>query len=182
MKNIFTAILFLNLFLSFGQENTAPKEEPKLIKENEVESKIANSGNHNVEVPISKDENIDYTKIFHSVQVQAIPPGGMNAFRKHIASSFKLPEVAEKTTGTVIVKFVVWDDGSIREAQIIKETPIGLGLGNEAVRLLSSSEKWIPGMFNGFKVKQYYTLPISIQITPKEKMQNSINGANKDKQ
>jgi protein TonB len=104
-----------------------------------------------------KGDETDYNAIFTSVQVQAAPPGGMNAFRKQIAQSFRLPDVDETTIGTVIAKFVVWDDGSIRDIQIVKETPAGLGLGKEATRILSKSPKWTPGIYNGRSVKQYYT-------------------------
>ena len=152
MKNIFVILLFLNLAVGFGQKNDAPKEDAKLIKENTTE----------------KSDETDYDQIYTSVQVQAVPPGGMNAFRKYIASSFRLPEVSEKTLGTIIVKFVVWDDGSIRDIQIVKESPAGLGLAKEATRILTKSPKWTPGVYNGRSVKQYYTLPISIQITANE--------------
>ena len=154
MKNIFTAILFLSFATGFGQTTSAPKEDAKLIKENTTDS----------------NSETDYNQIYTSVQVQAVPQDGMHAFRKYIASSFRLPEVTEKTTGVVIVKFVVWDDGSIKDIVVIKETPAGLGLGKEAVRVLSGSEKWTPGQYNGRNVKQYYTLPISLQITPAEKV------------
>ncbi len=77
-----------------------------------------------------------------------------------------MPSVYQTTTGTVIAKFVVWDDGSIQNIQIVKETPENLGLGKEAIRLLSGSQKWKPGKFNGIVVKQYFTLPIAIQIKP----------------
>lgn len=154
MKNIFTAILFLSFAFGFGQENTAPKENAKLIKENAIDSIV----------------ETDYNQIFTSVQVQAIPEGGMHAFRKYIASSFRLPVVTEKTTGSVIVKFVVWDDGSVRDVLVVKESPAGLGLGKEAARVIASSAKWTPGQYNGRNVKQYYTLPISLQITPAEKV------------
>lgn len=134
--------------VGFGQNNDAPKEDAKLIKEKYTDANL----------------ETDYDKIYTSVQVQANPPGGINAFRKYIASSFRLPEAKEKTTGVVIIKFVVWDDGTIRDCQIIKETPVNLGLGKEAVRVISNSEKWTPGQYNNKNVKQYYTLPISIQI------------------
>jgi protein TonB len=158
MKNIFVILLFLNFAVGFGQNNDAPKEDEKLIKENTTE----------------KNDETDYDQIYTSVQVQAVPPGGMNAFRKYIASSFKLPEVSEKTLGTIIVKFVVWDDGSIRDINIIKENPVGLGLGKEAVRVLTNSAKWTPGQYNGRSIKQYYTIPISLQIAPLDKIVQPI--------
>lgn len=158
MKNIFTTILFLSVAFGFGQNNDAPKEDAKLIKEKATDSIV----------------ETDYNQIFTSVQVQAIPEGGMHAFRKYIASSFRLPEVTEKTTGTVIVKFVVWDDGSVKDILVVKETPAGLGLGKEAVRVIAGSAKWTPGQYNGRNVKQFYTLPISIQITPAEKVKQPV--------
>jgi len=158
MKNSFTILLFLSLAVGFGQNNEAPKEDAKLIKENTTE----------------KSEETDYDQIYTSVQVQAVPPGGMNAFRKYIASSYRLPEVSEKTLGTIIVKFVVWDDGSLRDINIIKENPVGLGLGKEAIRVLTNSAKWTPGQYNGRSIKQYYTIPISLQIAPVDKIVQPI--------
>lgn len=115
-----------------------------------------------------KGDDTDYNQIFTSVQVSAEPPGGMNAFRKQIGSSFRTPELDEPTTGKVTARFVVWDDGSIRDIQILSESPAGLGLGKEAMRVLSKSPKWKPGIYNGRSVKQYYTLPLTIQILGSE--------------
>ena len=164
MKNIFTTILFLNLAFGFGQNTSAPKEDAKLNKENSTDTSTKS----------------DYNQIFTTVDVQAQPPGGMNAFRQMIGSTFKLPTVYETTTGTVIAKFVVWDDGSIRDIQIVKETPANLGLGKEAIRVISSSAKWKPGIYNNRSVKQYYTLPISIQITPSVRTGNPIDELKKE--
>lgn len=153
MKNSFTLILFLSFVFGFGQDTIA--NEKAIVEKNE-----------------------DYNQIFTTVQVQASPPGGMNAFRQYIGSSFVLPVVYQKTIGTVIAKFVIWDDGVLRDIQIIKETPQGLGLGKEAIRVLSNSPKWTPGIYEGRSVKQYYTLPISIQITPAEKAEQPAQELN----
>lgn len=115
-----------------------------------------------------KGEDTDYNQIFTSVQVSAEPPGGMNAFRNTIRNTFRTPEVGEDIVGKVTARFVVWDDGSIRDIQILNESPAGLGLGKEAIRILNKSPKWKPGVYNGRSVKQLYTLPIAIQITANE--------------
>lgn len=145
MKHIFTALLFLSFTFGFGQDTTTPKEDAKVVKEN------------------SSD-----------VVVHATPKVGMKAFKENIEKSFRLPDVTEKTSGTVIVKFVVWEDGSLRDFQIIKETPANLGLGNESIRLLTKSEKWLPGIHNGKIAKQYYTMPISVEIMPSKKVSKLI--------
>jgi hypothetical protein len=172
MKNIFTAILFLSVSICFGQI----KAEQKPFKNIDSIKKY----DHSPAGEKSIDSELDYSQIFTSVQVQAVPPGGMNAFRQMIGSTFKLPTVYETTIGTVIAKFVVWDDGSIRDIQIVKETPANLGLGKEAIRVISSSAKWKPGIYNNRDVKQYYTLPISIQIKPSVKTGNPIDELKKD--
>jgi protein TonB len=115
-----------------------------------------------------KGDDTDYTQIFNNVQVPAGPPGGINAFRKQISNSFRMPEVEESTIGTVIARFVVAEDGSISDIKIVKESPTGLGLAKEATRILLKSPKWTPGFQNGRSVKSYFTLPISIQITANE--------------
>lgn len=160
MKNIFVTILFLSVAFGFGQKKTIVKKEP--VKQPVTLSKDADFSS-NASGP-KEEVQIEYSQIFTTVDVVANPPGGINAYRKHIASSFKFPEVDYATTGSVVARFVIWDDGSIRDIQIIKEEPRGLGLGKEYVRILKDSEKWTPGQLNGKNVKQYYTLPVSFQI------------------
>ncbi len=99
MKNIFTTLLFLNLVVGFGQNNDAPKEDAKFIKEKT--STIAQDSTQS-----------NYNLIFTSVDISAIPPGGMNEFRKYVGQSFRLPEVNKTTIGKVTTKFTVCNDGS----------------------------------------------------------------------
>ena len=141
MRYICTAFLFLSFAFGFGQDTIAPKKNAKLVKENAS-----------------------------NVTVSAEPKCGSIVFRKKIERAFRLPDVSEKTSATVIVKFVVWDDGSLRNFEIIKETPANLGLGKELIRLLMKSKRWKPGKVNGRKVKQYFTMPVSIQIMPSKKV------------
>ncbi len=160
-----------------SSEETKTKEQANLIKETDEEDRIKKYGYQPEES--SEDTSIDYTQIFTSVHEQAVPPEGMNEFRKQVSSSFKLPKVTENTIATIVAKFVVWDDGSIKDVVIVKETPANLGLGKEAIRILSSSKKWKPGIFKGKTVKQYYTLPIMIQITPAEKTEKPVKEVKK---
>ena len=134
MKKIFTILLFFILAVGFGQKTKSQKE------------------------------NSDYSQIFTSVDVNAQPKEGLNSFRKFFSASFRVPEVEVKVEAAIQVRFVVFEDGSLHDIQILKETPIGLGLGKEAIRVLKTSENWIPGQVNGKIVKQYYTFPINLQI------------------
>lgn len=161
MKNIFAAILFLSFAFGFGQENTALKEDAKLIKENATE----------------ENSKTEYNQIFTSVDVHAQPTFGMNSFRQYIASSFRLPEVDKTTIGRVITKFTVCEDGSICDIQVVNESPAGLGLGEETKRILNVYGNWKPAFLNNKAVNSYYTLPIAIEITPAE-ISEPINNEN----
>lgn len=149
MKYFFTAFLFLSFASGFGQDNTAPKEDAKLIKEKEAEVN-------------SEIENPD---VLTRVDVQAVPPGGMDTFRKYIVQKFQLPDVEKTTRATLLIRFIVWDDGSIRNVKILKETPANLGLGEQAISIFSRSAKWTPAEEKGRKVKQFYVFPISFEMT-----------------
>ncbi len=178
MKNSFTVILFLSFTIGFGQKKQLVKKEPvkkTVVSPNEIKPKVEDqksndTGFYVTAEPSQKhiDEEIDYSQIFTSVEKQATPIGGMNAYRKYILLSLKLPEVDKTMTCDVIAKFVVWDDGSIRDVSIIKENPSGLGLGQEVARLISSSKKWIPGQINDKNVKQYFAMPFKILIEGKD--------------
>jgi protein TonB len=140
-----------------GNQTMAGNPDGDLVMDNSASEEKSNDA-----------ELIDYNKPFEHVEVPASPPGGINAFRKRIATDFRVPEVDETIMGNVIAKFVVAVDGSISDIKIIKENPPGLGLGKEATRLLAKYPKWTAGMNNGRSVPSYFTLPISIQISASE--------------
>lgn len=149
MKLFLSVLLSISFAFSNSQENT---------------NKLAEKKSDTI-----KDQN--YNMIYKVVDVEATPKNGIDEFRKIIATSFNLPEVDQNTIGSVTARFVVWDDGSLRDITIIKEEPTGIGLGAEVIRVISSSEKWIPAQVNGQNVKQLRQLPFKFEIkaTPKKK-------------
>ncbi len=157
MKYIFATLLLMCFATGFGQDNSVPKEDVKLIEENTIEANIKKNNPQDV-------------------IIGAEPKGGTKAFRKKLAKAFQIPDVdvPEKTSCQVLVRFVVWDDGSLRNFKVIKESPEGFGLGDEAIRVLMKSKKWKPGKVNGVNVKQYFTVPISIVIMPKKEKAKSV--------
>lgn len=93
------------------------------------------------------------------VEIKPVFPGGVSEFYRYIANNFKLPKV-KKLVGKVYVSYVVEKDGSIDEIKVIKD--LGFGTGEEAIRVLNNSPKWIPAEQNGEKVRCSYILPIAI--------------------
>lgn len=91
-------------------------------------------------------------------------PGGQEALLKYVATHIKYPAIAQEQDiqGQVVLKFVVKEDGSVDDVKVIK------GLSKEcdieAVRVVKSLPRFIPGKQQGKAVRVYYTLPIRFQL------------------
>jgi beta-lactamase regulating signal transducer with metallopeptidase domain len=98
-----------------------------------------------------------------SIEKQPEYPGGIEEFYKLIGINFKVPAEAskQKLEGKAIIEFMVERDGSLSEFKIVKD--LGYGIGNEAIRTIKLSPKWIPGTIDGKPARVLYTLPITIQ-------------------
>lgn len=111
---------------------------------------------------VQDPRNISDNTIYNTAGVEVKPqfPGGMDQFYKFVAENFKTPKV-EKLAGKIYVTFVIEIDGSITGMKVLRD--IGYGTGEEAIRVLKLSPKWLPGQQNGKTVRCTYSLPISVQ-------------------
>ncbi len=99
-------------------------------------------------------------EVFTSVEKLPEYAGGMESFGKYLSKTLRYPKEAQNngTQGRAIVTFIVEADGSLTDVHAIKDP--GMGLGQEAVRVINSSPKWTPGEQNGRKVRVQYTVPV----------------------
>jgi periplasmic protein TonB len=102
--------------------------------------------------------------IFKVVEQMPEFPGGEAALYKYLAENVHYPEKATNAgqQGTVRVKFVVNEDGSISNVDVAR--PIGYGMDDEAKRVVQSMPKWKPGKNNGKAVKVYFQVPIKFLL------------------
>lgn len=114
-------------------------------------------------VPMKATNPSDENAIYNTAGIDVRPefPGGLAEFYKYIGKNYKTPNV-KNLKGKVFVTFVVEKDGSLSDIKVIRD--IGLGTGEEAIRVLKECPKWLPGEQNGQKVRVLYSLPISIQL------------------
>lgn len=87
-------------------------------------------------------------------------PGGQRAMQQYIAKNIKYPKEAmvKNIEGRVLVQFVVMEDGSLDGFKVVMSAhPL---LDEEAVRVIKSMPKWIPGTDEGKVVKVRYNIPI----------------------
>ena len=123
-----------------------------------------------IDVPVGegpKDEEVteaDPDEIFNAVQVAPTPAGGLEGFYKFLGENYKYPAQARRqgVSGRVRVQFVVERDGSLPDIKVLRD--LGLGTGEEAIRVLKNAPKWNPGIQNGKPVRVRFTLPIALNL------------------
>lgn len=101
-------------------------------------------------------------------------PGGHIALFEYLSKNIKFPKEKEKedVKVRVVTTFTVEKDGSITDAKIVRSQ--GEAFDNEALRVINSMPKWIPGMQNGKAVSVKYTLPITFSTTDSDKKIKSV--------
>jgi Ca-activated chloride channel homolog len=87
-------------------------------------------------------------------------PGGEKALLKFLEDNIQYPQLAieNKIQGTVYIRFVVKEDGSVTDIHVLRG--IGGGCDEEAIKVIRLMPKWIPGKQNGKPASVYFTLPI----------------------
>jgi len=104
------------------------------------------------------------TKVFEVVEQMPTFPGGDAALMSFLSKNIKYPVIAEENgiQGRVVATFVVERDGSITDVKVIKS--VDPSLDKEAVRVLKTMPKWIPGKQNGSAVRVKYTVPVTFRL------------------
>jgi protein TonB len=81
-----------------------------------------------------------------------------------IYGNIKYPAIARENgvEGMVVVKFVVEKDGSITQAEVVRD--IGAGCGAEALKVVNMMPKWEPGKQRGRAVRVQFNLPVKFKL------------------
>ena len=116
------------------------------------------------EVVVDEKPKEEETKVFDVVEQMPSFPGGDAELMKFLSTHIKYPVVDEENgiQGRVIATFVVERDGSISDVKVIKS--VDPSLDKEAIRVLKSMPKWIPGKQNGSAVRVKYTVPVTFKL------------------
>ena len=102
--------------------------------------------------------------VFVDYEQQPQFPGGETALLKYLQDNIKYPPKALKDSiqGRVVVQFVVDKAGSVGEVKVVRS--VDKDLDKEAVRLIKTLPKFIPGRQNGQAVSVWYTLPVTFKL------------------
>lgn len=139
----------------------------RILSKEEILEKLKKGGPEVIEInPVTTQKNLIPTvEIYNTTDLIKKPeyPGGMQDFYKFIGANYNIPKTPPDVflKGRIYLTFIVEKDGSLTDFKIVSD--IGYGTGEEAIRVLKLSKKWIPGKTSEGIVAVLYSLPITIQ-------------------
>lgn len=117
-------------------------------------------------IPVTVDEEVVVEDdIFVIVEENPqFPDGGTAGLLQYLGKNIKYPTIPQEngTQGRVTVQFVVNKDGSIVDVKVIRG--VDPYLDKEAVRVISTMPKWIPGKQRGVPVRCKFTVPVTFKL------------------
>lgn len=119
----------------------------------------------NTNAPVASSAVVEEeAKVYNVVEQPPTFPGGEAALLKYIATHVKYPESAmnDDIQGVVNLRFVVMEDGSVGDVQVAKS--LDKDCDKEAVRVVKSLPRFIPGKQQGKAVRVWFSLPVRFQL------------------
>ena len=104
------------------------------------------------------------TKIFSVVEQMPEFPGGTAALLTYLSQNIKYPAAAADNgiSGRVMLRFVINKAGEVSDITVLSGVdPL---LDKEAIRVVKTMPKWIPGKQNGKAVNVYFTVPVVFRL------------------
>lgn len=141
-----------------SKQNSEGDIKPEIDKAHNVtkDDRKAKARNESV-----KEEAISYQLVEKKPTFNG---GDANEFSKWVNAKLVYPEDAKENgvQGRVVLEFLVDTDGSVSDVKVVHGADESLN--KEAVRVVSSSPKWKPGMQNDRAVRVVYTFPVVFQL------------------
>jgi TonB family protein len=104
--------------------------------------------------------------IYQYVDIMPGFPGGDDACKNFIRDNLRYPLEARNNEieGEVLVYFIVETDGSLSDVQVKQGNGIGYGCDEEAVRIIKSMPRWIPGKDHGQNVRVEFYKSVKFRL------------------
>ena len=120
-----------------------------------------------VDIADLKDHKVivqEKEEVFTHVEQMPQYPGGDKEMMAFLSKNIKYPVIAQEQgiQGTVVLRFVVGKTGEVTDVTVMRS--LDPSCDKEAIRVVKSMPKWIPGKQNGNPVLVYYTLPVRFRL------------------
>jgi len=103
-------------------------------------------------------------KVYTVIEQMPQFPGGEGELLNYINKNIKYPVIAQENgvQGKVILRFVVSKSGTVDKVEVIRS--LDPACDKEAVRVVKTLPRFIPGKQNGVNVSVWYTLPVTYRL------------------
>ncbi|MFB9078578.1 energy transducer TonB [Flavobacterium procerum] len=92
-------------------------------------------------------ETLTGVPAYESIEISPDYPGGFEKFGTFIKNEFQIPKKVRRVTGEIEVSFVVNKVGTLEQIKVFDN--IGHQTGEEIIRVLQNSKKWMPKIIDG---------------------------------
>lgn len=139
-------------------EMSSNSTEIKLINEETITEEDSNSHDDNTD---TKEPPVPFQFLDKKPSFQG---GDVNTFAKWVRENQIYPEMAKENgvQGRVVVSGIINADGSLSDLRVLRGCDPSLD--KEALRVLSKSPKWTPGVCGGRVVRVAYTFTVIFQL------------------
>jgi len=126
---------------------------------------------------------ISRAKIKDSNEVKTLPrfPGGEVALKNFISNNLSYPKssFANAVQGLILTQFIINEAGEVTNISI--KRGLDTACNEEAIRVIKSMPRWIPGKQNGKNITALFTLPIQFKIMGPGNSSNKEASKNQNK-
>jgi len=144
------------------QEKSIPSTDEILNQTTKEKTDIKGSGSGD---DLFGQDGTETDEPFFQVEIMpSFKGGGLDKFRDWVQKRANYPQEAykKKITGKVLLTFIVEKDGSVSNVTVVKGVnPL---LDDEAVKAISESPKWTPGLQRGEPVRVRYSIPLNFSF------------------
>jgi periplasmic protein TonB len=106
--------------------------------------------------------------IYNKAETDPSYDGGKDAMTAFLRDNVKYPKEAQEKQieGTVFVDFVIAKNGNVREVMVTDQTneDVDQSFRTEAIRVVTSMPKWLPGRQHGDAVDVKFSIPITFEL------------------
>lgn len=155
----------------FVRQNNLETIEDEVTRVEDIgERQISNETQNGIDEPIIIESSTTLGTISNEndktyTVVQQMPEyiGGEQALFEYLRNNINYPSMEKENDiqGTVILRFVVLEDGSVGSIEVLRA--ISNGLAKEASRVVKQL-KFSPGIQQGKTVKVFFTLPVKFTL------------------
>lgn len=103
-------------------------------------------------------------KVYDIIEQMPEFPGGEEELMKYLSTHIKYPLISQENgiQGRVVLGFIVSKTGLISDVTVLRS--LDAACDREAIRVVKTLPRWIPGKQNGETVNVRYTLPVAFTL------------------